>query len=231
METADPTTGEVSTSPMQSPSIAKLAEALAKAQGKIKGATKDTENPFFKSKYADLASIWDACREHLAAQGLAVIQTMANGVGNVTIITTLAHSSGEWIRGDLTLKPVKDDPQGVGSAITYGRRYALAAMVGVAPDDDDGNAASGKASGNSSSPGGPRQAAPKQEAEPWKGMAETIKKSIDEARDNTELDGVMKGATNHLATIKAKSETAYNFLMDRSNKRAAALSQAPSEAA
>lgn len=132
---------------MQSETIGKLAEALSKAQAKIKGATKDTANPFFKSKYADLASVWDACRDALTANGLSIVQTMGDGVGGVTVITTLAHSSGEWIRGSLTLKPVKEDPQGVGSAITYARRYALAAMVGVAPEDDDGNAASGHANG------------------------------------------------------------------------------------
>lgn len=128
---------------MQSETIGKLAEALAKAQGAIKGATKDTKNDFFRSKYADLSSVWDACRSQLAANGLSVIQTMDDSQG-VTVVTTLAHSSGEWIRGRLTMKPVKDDPQGVGSAITYARRYALAAMVGVAPEDDDGNAASGR---------------------------------------------------------------------------------------
>lgn len=128
---------------MQSESIAKLAEALSKAQGKIKGASKDTANPFFKSKYADLASVWDACREQLSAHGLSVIQTTDNAPEGVCVVTTLAHSSGEWIRGKLTMQPVKNDPQGVGSAITYARRYALAAMVGVAPEDDDGNAASG----------------------------------------------------------------------------------------
>lgn len=129
---------------MQSESIAKLAEALSKAQGKIKGAAKDTANPFFKSKYADLASVWDACREALTENGLCVLQTTEDGIEHVTVITTLSHSSGEWIRGRLTMKPVKNDPQGIGSAITYARRYALAAIVGVAPEDDDGEAASGR---------------------------------------------------------------------------------------
>jgi len=130
-------------SDMQSESIAKLSEALSKAQGKIKGAAKDTANPFFKSKYADLASVWDACRDQLSTHGLSVIQTTEDSPDGATVVTTLSHSSGEWIRGRLTLKPVKNDPQGVGSAITYARRYALAAIVGVAPEDDDGNVASG----------------------------------------------------------------------------------------
>jgi len=128
----------------KSESIAKLAEALAKAQGEIKGALKDSSNPFFKSSYADLASVWDACRGPLSANGLAVIQTTDNRENGLVVETTLAHSSGEWVGGSLYIRPMKDDPQGVGSAITYARRYALAAMVGVAPEDDDGNAASGK---------------------------------------------------------------------------------------
>lgn len=137
---------------MRSESIAKLAEALSKAQGEIKGAAKDTDNTFFKSRYADLASVWDACRASLSAHGLSVIQTTEDGADGVTVVTTLAHSSGEWVDGRLTLKPVKGDPQGVGSAITYARRYALAAIVGVAPEDDDGNAASGHTNGKAVKP-------------------------------------------------------------------------------
>jgi len=129
---------------MQSETIGKLADALSKAQGQIKGASKDVKNEFFKSKYADLASVWDACRDALSTNGLCVAQTMDGGVESVTVNTTLIHTSGEWISGSLTLKPVKADPQGIGSAATYARRYSLAAMVGVAPEDDDGNAASGK---------------------------------------------------------------------------------------
>lgn len=127
----------------QSDSIAALAAALAKAQGAIKGAAKDSVNPGFRSKYADLASVWDACRKQLSDNGLAVIQTTDEAEDAVVVVTTLAHSSGEWISGRLKLRPVKADPQGMGSAITYARRYALSAIVGIAPDDDDGQAAQG----------------------------------------------------------------------------------------
>lgn len=134
--------GEVDGADM-SPTVGKLFEALSKAQGEILGAKKDATNPHFKSAYADLASIWDACRRQLAAHNLCVIQTTKPIGGNgVCIVTTLGHSSGEWIRGELYLPSSKADAQGFGSAITYGRRYALSAMVGVAPEDDDGNAAS-----------------------------------------------------------------------------------------
>ena len=123
-----------------SPTIGKLAEALAQAQAEMEGAAKDSTNPHFRSKYADLASIRDACRP-LAKYGIAHLQpTRADGP-HVTVTTLLLHSSGEWIAEDLTLTAGQNTPQAVGSAITYGRRYGLAAMVGIAPEDDDGEAA------------------------------------------------------------------------------------------
>lgn len=139
--------GELMTeAPMQSPhcsqSIAALAAALAKAQGEMQGASKDSVNPHFKSRYADLASVWDACRAVLSKNGLAVLQPVRADGPSVTVTTILTHSSGEWISEALTMTATQNTPQGVGSAITYGRRYGLAAMVGIAPEDDDGNAAS-----------------------------------------------------------------------------------------
>lgn len=127
--------------PMQSESIAALAAALSKAQADITGALKDSSNPFFKSKYADLASCWDACRKQLAANGLAVIQTTNTTDAGVVLVTTLAHSSGEWIRGVLPVVTKDAGPQAQGSGITYARRYALAAIVGLAQIDDDAEAA------------------------------------------------------------------------------------------
>jgi hypothetical protein len=127
----------------KSESIGKLAEALAKAQGAIEGAKKDQSNPYFKSRYADLSSVWEACRKPLSDNGLAIVQIPYNlEPETVTIETLLTHASGEWIKSIITMRPVKADPQGLGSCITYARRYSLAAMVGVAPEDDDGNAAS-----------------------------------------------------------------------------------------
>lgn len=139
-------TGGMAAPPTQSPSIGKLAEALAKAQGMMSTAKKDADNPFFNSRYADLAACWECCREPLAANGLAVIQTTAPATdGTVHVVSTLAHSSGEWIRGELAVKPVKGDPQGIGSALTYARRYGLCSLVGiVADEDDDGEAAQGR---------------------------------------------------------------------------------------
>jgi hypothetical protein len=127
---------------MQSADIGALAAALARAQGEIEGAKKDSANPFFKSKYADLAACWDACREPLSKNELAVWQTpMPSADGAITIATTLAHSSGQWVRSELTMIPDKPGPQALGSCITYARRYALAAMVGLAQVDDDAEGA------------------------------------------------------------------------------------------
>jgi hypothetical protein len=123
--------------------INELSTALAKAQGAMAGAKKDTKNEFFKSKYADLSSVWDACRQALSVNGLSVIQTTGNAPDHIVIETQLNHASGQWIRGSITMKPTKTDPQGILSCITYARRASLSAMVGVAPEDDDGNAASG----------------------------------------------------------------------------------------
>lgn len=119
----------------------KLACALAKAQGSITGARKDSANPFFKSKYADLASCWDACRKPLSENGLAIIQIPEVGIEFVSIMTLLVHESGQWIRSRLPMKPKDFSPQSLGSTITYARRYALAAMVGLAQTDDDAESA------------------------------------------------------------------------------------------
>lgn len=130
-----------------SSNIGKLFDALAKAQGEIKGAAKDATNPHFKAKYADLASIVDAAKP-LAKHGIATLQIPFSENGEIGVTTILGHSSGEWISGRLSVKPIKLDPQGAGSVITYLRRYALSAMAGIAPEDDDGEAAMGRGNGN-----------------------------------------------------------------------------------
>ena len=130
-----------------SPTIAALAAALVKAQSAMGGAKKDSTNPHFKTAYADLASVWDACRAPLANAGLSIVQLVSSErlhpseATHAIIETILAHSSGEWVSSTLAVPLTKSDAQGLGSAITYGRRYALAAIVGVCPADDDGEAA------------------------------------------------------------------------------------------
>lgn len=127
---------------MKSESIAELAKALALAQLQMATAKKDSVNPFFKSKYADLASVSEACRSALGNNGLSVAQLITGTHDAPMLITLLMHNSGEYLSSDAPLLLAKKDAQGLGSAITYQRRYSLAAMVGVIQDDDDGNAAS-----------------------------------------------------------------------------------------
>ncbi len=129
-----------------SESINEIAAALSKAQGVMKAAAKDADNPFFKSKYADLPSVVFAVKQPLADNGLSYVQSPSylKETGMVTVDMLLMHSSGQWIAGSVQVPTNKGDAQGVGSAITYARRYILAAMLGVVADeDDDGNKAVG----------------------------------------------------------------------------------------
>lgn len=130
-----------------SESINEIAGALAKAQGDMKSAAKDSTNPHFKSKYADLASCWEACREPLAKNGLSVVQGASAEAERVTVTTLLLHTSGQWVRDALTTTARDAGAQSIGSAITYGRRYGLSSMVGIAPDEDDAEAAQGRGNG------------------------------------------------------------------------------------
>ena len=106
---------------VMSDDISKLAEALSLAQGELTGAVKDAENPFFKKGYASLTSVWESCRSALSKNGLSVIQTTTLGINGskAIVITTLAHKSGQWIRGTLGIKPIKDDPQQDRIVISY----------------------------------------------------------------------------------------------------------------
>ena len=126
----------------KSESITTLAAALVKAQGKIKSALKDSTNPHFRSKYADLSSVVEAVKAPLLECGITFLQGVHDAEGGVAVETMLLHTSGEWISSTLRLPATKQDAQGYGSAITYGRRYGLMSICGVPADDDDGNAAS-----------------------------------------------------------------------------------------
>jgi hypothetical protein len=130
--------------------INELATALAQAQGMMDNAVMNRVNPHFKSKYADLAAIWDAARKPLSANGLSVAQTIGEGV----LHTRLLHTSGQWIASEHPL-PMSGRPQEIGSALTYARRYSLSALIGIAADEDDDATAAEKghkAGGNGPKP-------------------------------------------------------------------------------
>jgi hypothetical protein len=132
-----------------------IAAALAAAQSQMGKALKDANNPHFKSKYADLSSVTGACMPALNANGIAVIQPFVDDETGRYVKTVLIHESGETLECRVPLIVQKNDMQGFGSAATYARRYGLMAMAGIAPEDDDGNAAAAAAPRNE-----PRQKAP-----------------------------------------------------------------------
>lgn len=134
----------------RSDQINELAAALAKAQADMTGARKDSTNPHFRSSYADLASVREASVPALNKHGIAVVQFprlihAGEDAWLVEVETQLVHTSGQFMADTLAVPIPKVDAQGVGSAITYARRYALGAISSVAPEDDDGEAAVGRA--------------------------------------------------------------------------------------
>jgi hypothetical protein len=140
--------------PLQSEQVDELAQALSKFQAEVSPALKESKNPFLKSSYADLESCWNAARQPLSDNGLAVTQTTRIlPSGRQVLVTTLMHSSGQWCRGELYLAGASDDPQKQGSAVTYARRYAFSAILGLVQSDDDGEAAMNR--------GGEKKEAPK----------------------------------------------------------------------
>lgn len=151
--------------------IDKLASALVRAQAAMAGAKKDSENPHFKNAYADLASVWDAVRKPLTDNGLAVVQFPRTVETGAEIETTLLHTSGQFMRDVLWVPASKQDAQGLGSAITYGRRYALMAVCGIAPVDDDGNAAAASYKPQPGTAGGGSQFRPQQRSGAMKQFA------------------------------------------------------------
>jgi len=131
----------------QSENIANLAKSLSIVQGKLTYAKKDSKNPFFKSNYADLESVWDACRDLLSSNGLAVSQfpgLYSELDKSMSLITMLTHESGEWISQEMSMPLSKVDAHGCMAILTYMRRASLAAVIGVVQADDDGNTAVNK---------------------------------------------------------------------------------------
>lgn len=146
-----------------SESLNELAGALAKAQAVMRGAPRDAHNPHFGSRFSSLASVWDACREALTANGLCVLQPARAEQNQVTVTTFLLHSSGQWISSPLTMTARDASPQSIGSALTYARRYGLQAAVGICAEDDDGEAATDRhapAQSQAPAPVAPREARP-----------------------------------------------------------------------
>lgn len=201
----------------------KLQEALAKAQAEITGASKDGQGNY--GSYTTLASAWDAWHDAGPKNGLSVTQTVGRDEGGLILTTRLGHSSGEWMQDSMPLLLGKNDMQGLGSAITYGRRYSLMAMVGLAPDDDDGEAAvaTGPAKAVQGKPA-PKKAAPTQAEEPPHVKdAKDILAKAEKITDTEELIAFVKGCGDRLQTIKEASNATYEHIMKKVGEFDAAL--------
>lgn len=173
--------------------INELASALSKAQGAMRGALKDADNPFFKSRYADLASVWEACRKPLTDHGLSILQSPSVEGHVVRLETLLLHESGQFIKGTIAATAKDEGPQAIGSTLTYLRRYALQSFAGVAPEDDDGEAAEGRTSAARSAyghpvasdrarPKAPRPLTPPEQKAVEAGQGDTLIISTDQAK-------------------------------------------------
>lgn len=149
---------------------AKLFPAFIKAQQEMGEVLKSSVNPAFRSKYADLGAVIEAVLPALHANGFALLQPPHSDGSTVEVETILIHTSGGFIRSSIAMKPTKADPQGIGSAVTYARRYALQSICGVAPEDDDGNAASARPAANQSTP--PARVTPAPEGPDWWGCTD-----------------------------------------------------------
>lgn len=208
----------------QSAEIKDLAAALCKAQTAMKHATKEAENPYFKSKYADLPAVIDAVRPALTANGLSVSQMMDyDEVGRHYLVTTLMHTSGQWLRGWYPINPTKNDPQGIGSAVTYARRYSLAGATGNASigEDDDGNAASEVAPHSRPSPSakeiyGTNGAMSDKFTE--------IKEAILGAQTHEQLKSIWKDNNSHILAMKKLDQTYYDDLEKVKEKQKTVIS-------
>lgn len=220
--------------------VNEIFEALAKAQAKITNPPRNREVQVvskrtggrYTFKYATLDAIIEHVRKPLTENGLWFVQNLEEGTnGKYRLVTHLVHSSGQWVRGETPILAENGGNQAFGSALTYMRRYSLTAMLGVAADeDDDANAADGN-SATEKGKGAARKAAPKPDEGPEKALADKIKAYIDNAKDVADVNAIMEDAEQELETIKARSKTAYEFLIQRAETRRAFHAQQPSEAA
>ncbi len=181
----------------KSDSIGNLAKALSAAQAEMGPARKGSKNPFFKSSYADLTQVTDVIRLPLASHGIAYVQTIEPGEGGqINILTSLIHESGEWVESCLPIKPVKQDPQGIGSAISYGKRYGLQAIVCLPSADDDGEGAMGRPRAQR-----PQNTPPVAQNVPMASEAQLKKLHTVAGKLNLDRDGILKGCAAHTGRL------------------------------
>jgi hypothetical protein len=211
--------------------LKQIAEALVKAQKGFSPALKQSNNPHFRSKYADLATCVEAVIDALNDNGIALMQMTHECQDGVTVETVFVHTSGELLSaGKLHVPAAKHDAQGYGSALTYARRYSLMAACGIAPEDDDGNAAV-KTPPRGGVISAPQQPAPEPKPapkpqEPVKGMAEVVDFAMNmfiqflpTANTEAELNAFWKDNKEAVAKIKAHDESLYVDLLAKFKAR------------
>jgi hypothetical protein len=202
--------------------INEIATALAKAQAEMENVAKDRENPHYRSRYATLGGVLAEVRPKLAAQGISIWQSPINGDGSsIGVTTRLLHASGQWLESTIFMAPLKFDVQGVGSVLTYLRRYSLMAIAGVGPEDDDAEAAISRPQERAR----PEQRGPASRSDhPRKADAEDaykrIRGAINAAIRPDMIDELIKAnSDSFLPLIKEVSEQHYDALMTLANGR------------
>ncbi|VWB08324.1 ERF family protein [Burkholderia lata] len=201
-----------------SESIAKFAPAFLQAQKTIEFAKKESRNDHFKNSYADLSSVVDAVKPALNEAGIAYIQApVPSDDGKLHMTTRLLHESGEWMEGTLVMPLPKQDPQGYGSAMTYARRYALAAITGLYQDDDDGNLGSGVNGRNDKQSGGNRSINKQSAANPEDPADMATIEQMNSAASVPDLVAIMNGLTKDQ---KAAVNATFNQRMKELKKAA-----------
>lgn len=181
----------------------KIASAFVKAKKEFSPALKCSSNPHFKSKYADLAACIEAVDDALLNHGIAVVQETTEDQSGVTVETVFIHESGESLRcGKLHVPASKQDPQGYGSALTYARRYSLMAACGIAPEDDDGNAAS-------------RQPAKAQESKPLMLLTDEQVANITALADEVKVPIAKICAKSNVSKLEAIPALAYTSIINK----------------
>lgn len=209
-----------------SEACADLFAALSAFQGEVKAARKTASNPHFKSKFADLAEVIETAREPMAKHGLALVQMPVGSCdGTVRVVTLVTHKSGQWLKGVLDMPLPQKTPQGVGSTISYARRYCAMAALGIAADDDDGEQAEGR--------GKPQgQPAAQQQTQPAAGKAvlETLHKELAKLGDFDGLADFCNHAAAEIQRVRA-SEADENKFWDAWGARCKAFKFNPGEVA
>ena len=190
----------------------KIIPAYIKAEHAVGSVKKTSTNPHFKSKYADLEAVMDACSEALDKNGLAIWQSI-NEDGD-KLITRLYHTSGQWMEGYTPLIIAKNDMQGLGSAYTYARRYGLMAIMGIAPEEDDGNAASAKVI-----PLPVKKIEPKKVEVAHVEEAKSILSEVKQISDAKELDWFLNKNAQRIADIREASTVTHEYLQQRIDER------------